>query len=210
MANISAPKGFVPKKTRVGGDWKGLVRTYYIPSGNATATFVGDVVVFNGASGAAGLVVNGYDMEGVAEVVVATSGTVTTGIAGVVVGFYPDQNNLMLKHRAASTVRAVMVCPVENVVFEIQEDALVTPVAAASVNLNTSFTLTAGNATTGVSAFALDSDQVNTSAALPLRILGLSKRVGNALNTLGAGQDPATFDVMFTGSHQSAAAPAGL
>lgn len=210
MPNIIAPKGFVPSKTRTGGDWKGLVKTYYIPSSNATATFVGDVVVFNGASGAAGFTLNGIDMEGVPEVVVATSGTVTTGIAGVVVGFLPDQDNLMRKHRFASTYRAVMVCPVENVVFAVQEDADTTPVAAASIGLNAAFTLTAGNATTGVSAFALDSSTVATTATLPLRILGLTKRVGNAFNTGGSLVDPAVFDVMFTGAHQMAAIPAGI
>lgn len=210
MANISAPKGFVPKKTLSGGDWKGLVRTYYIPSSDGTAVYVGDVVKFDGGSGAAGLSISGMDMEGVASVIRVAAGNVITGIAGVVVGFYPDPDNLMRKHRAASTNRAVMVCPVENIVFEIQEDAVTTPVAAASVNLNASFTTTAGSATTGVSAMALDSDSVNTTGTLPLRVLGLSKRVGNAFNTAGAGSDPATFDVMFTGSHQRAAVPDGL
>ncbi len=209
MANLVAPFGFRPKKTLNGGDWKGLVRTCYIPSSDNTAVFVGDVVKFNGASGAAGLTISGMDMEGVPQVIVVASGTVTTDIAGVVVGFYPDPDNLMRKHRAASTNRAVMICPVPNVVFEVQEDALVTPVAAASVGLNAGFTLTAGGTLSGVSAFALDSDSVNTNATLPIRILGLSKRVGNALNTGGAGVDTATFDVAFTGGSHMAAWAAG-
>ena len=54
MANTSAPKGFVPKRTLHGGAWKGLVKTYYIPSSDGTAVYVGDVVKFNGESGAAG------------------------------------------------------------------------------------------------------------------------------------------------------------
>lgn len=209
MANLVAPSGFRPKKTLSGGDWKGLVRTYYIPSSDGTATFVGDVVKFNGASGAAGLSLNGFDMEGVPQVIVVASGTVTTDIAGVVVGFAPDPDALMRKHRTASTNRVVRVCPIHNVIFDVQEDALVTPVAAASVGLNAGFTLTAGNALTGVSAFALDSDSVNTTATLPIRILGLSKCVGNAFNTGGAGVDAARFDVAFTGGSHMAAWPAG-
>lgn len=210
MANTSAPKGFVPKRTLHGGAWKGLVKTYYIPSSDGTAVYVGDVVKFNGESGAAGLTINGMDMEGIPQVIRVAAGNVTTGVAGVVVGFYPNMDSLMTKHRAASTNRAVMVCPVADVIFEIQEDAVTTPVAAASVNLNASFTTTAGNATTGVSAMALDSDSVGTTGTLPLRVLGLSKRVGNAFNTAGAGSDPATFDVMFTASHQQGQVPDGI
>lgn len=197
MPNINAPKGFVPKRTVSGGDWKGLVKMAYIPSGDGTATYVGDVVIHNSTSGAAGLVVNGIDLEGVPQVIRAASGTAGQNYFGVVVGFLPDQNNLMTKHRAASTNRIALICPLDNVSFEAQEDALVTPIAAASVGLNAAINLAAGSAVTGVSGMMIDSDTVNTTPTLPLKIYSLVKRPDNAFNTGGAGTDPAKFEVIF-------------
>lgn len=201
MANVSNPNGFVPLRAANGGDYKGMIKTYYIPSGDGTATFVGDVVKFNGSTGAAGLVIGGMNCEGVRQVIVVASGTAGQDIAGVVVGFGPDPDNLMRKHRTASTNRLVRVCPVEGVIFEVQEDAVGTPWAGASIGLAGTFTLTAGNATTGISAFALDSSETSNTATFPLKVIGLVPRVGNALNVDGAGTDPARFEVMFNTSY---------
>jgi len=82
-------------------------------------------------------------------------------------------------------------------VYEIQEDADTTPLAAADIGLNISFTTTAGNTATGVSAMELDSSAKAVTATLPLRILGLVQRPDNSFNTLGSTLDPAKFEVMF-------------
>lgn len=197
MANVSAPKGFVPVRHLNGSPWNGATVAMLCDSGDGTAVYIGDVVKFAGSSGAAGQIVAGYDCEGMPTISRDTSATTGQAVAGVVVGFSPDPTNLMLKHRAASTNRVAHVVVDPTVVFEIQEDAVTTPVAAASVGLNAAYVATAGSATTGVSGMVLDSDSVNTTSTLPLKILGLSKKIGNALNTAGAGTDPATFDVMF-------------
>lgn len=197
MANVSAPKGLIPVRHLNGSPWNGLTVPFLCPSSDGTAIFIGDIVKMMGNSGAAGLVVGGYDCEGMAMVNRDTTGTSCPYAVGVVVGFSPDPTNLMNKHRVASTNRVAHVVVDPTVVYEIQEDAVTTPVAAASVGLLAAYTTTAGSATTGVSAIALDSDSVNTTVTLPLKILGLSKKVGNALNTAGAGSDPATFDVVF-------------
>lgn len=200
MSNLSNPNGFVPLRAMDGSGWRGLIRTYYVPSSDGTAIYVGDVVKHNGSSGAAGLTIYGQNCEGMPQVIRVSAGTTGQDIVGVVVGFSPNQDSLMTKHRAASTNRLVYVVPVENVIFEVQEDAATTPVAAASIGLNAAFTTTAGSATTGVSAMALDSDSVNTTATLPLKVLRLVPRVGNALNADGAGTDPARFEVQFNTS----------
>lgn len=202
MSQALAPKGFVPLRTMNGSPYDGKVVMAYIPASDGTATFVGDVVKHNGTSGAAGKVINGLNMEGVPQVIVVASGTAGQDIFGVVVGFLPDPTDLTKKHRAASTDRVALICPVTGgMVFEIQEDAVAANVAAADVGLNASFTLTAGSATTGVSAFALDSSAVATTATFPLKILGLSKRVNNAFGT--ASTDGAYLEVMFnTGLYQ--------
>ena len=200
MANASAPRGFHPVRMLDGSPYNGAHVLALIPSSDGTAVYVGDPVKVNGASGTAGTVVAGMDCEGMPQVIRVAAGTTGQDIFGVVVGFYADPTSLGTRHRAASTNRIAQVALATKVIFEIQEDAATTPVASTSVGLNAAFTTTAGSATTGQSAIALDSDSVNTTSTLPIRIVGLTKRVGNAFNTAGAGSDPATFDVWFNTS----------
>ena len=197
MANLVAPFGFRPVRHTNGSAWNGQTVACLVDSGDGTAIFVGDIVKPAGSSGIAGQVVAGMDVEGMMTVILDTSTTTGQTILGVVTGFSVDPTNRSLKHRAASTSRIAYVCTDPTVVYQVQEDALVTPVAGASVGLCAAIVNTAGNTTTGVSKQVLDSDSVNTTATLPLKILGLSKIVGNALNTGGAGVDTATFDVVF-------------
>jgi hypothetical protein len=212
MPNIDAPSGFRPVG-RTSGLALGALQKAYIPSSDGTAVFVGDLVKVNGSSGAAGTVVQGEDMEGVAQVIRApitdwdavpidgTAGDSTAigSIAGVVIGFKPTPDNLMLKHRAASTERIVYFLPIDqDIVWEIQEDADTTPLAAADIGLNVAMVQTqAGDAVTGRSGMELDSSSKATTNTLPIRLLGLSKTVGNAFNTAGSGSDQAKFIVQF-------------
>lgn len=197
MANVMAPKGFVPVRHLNGSPWNGATVDMLCLAADGTAIFVGDAVQLEGTSGPAGLIVAGQDCEGMMSIEVATPGTAGQDIVGVVVGFSPDPNNLMLKHRAASTNRIAHVCVDPTVVYEIQEDADTTPLTATEIGLVMTFTTTAGNTTTGVSKMALDSSEQSNTATFPLKLLGLSKKVGNAFNTAGAGSDAATFDVVF-------------
>lgn len=204
MPNVDAPSGFRPVRRQSGLPLGGFMK-FYIPSSDSTAVFVGDLVKVNGASGSAGTVIQGEDMEGVPQVIRAAltdwdvAGTDAVSLAGVVVGFKPDPDNLMNKHRAASTNRIVYVCPIDpDYVFEVQEDADTTPIVAASVGLNVAAIETqAGSATTGLSGLEIDSTSVNTTNSLPIRILRLSKTVGNAFNTGGSNTDQAKFEVIF-------------
>jgi hypothetical protein len=200
MPNIDAPRGFLPVRKIDGSPYNGEHVIAYIPSADATATFVGDVVVHNGSSGAAGLSINGMDMEGVPQVIRASTGTTGQNIFGVVVGFLPDSTSLQTRHRAASTNRVALVAMATDYVFEVQEDADTTPLAATNIGQNVSFTTTAGSAVTGQSAEELDSSAAATTATLPLKIIGLSKRVGNAFNIGGSNTDQAVFEVVFNTS----------
>lgn len=196
MANLNAPKGLVPLRHINGSPYNGQFQYFYVPASDGTAIYVGDVVKTAGTSGAAGVFVNGMDMEGVQAVIRVSGGTTGQDIVGVVKGFLPDPTALQTKHRAASTARVALVVTDPTVIYEIQEDAVSTPVAAASVGLNAAFTTTAGSATTGVSGIELDSDSVATTATLPLKVVGLVKRPDNAFNTGGAGTDKAKFEVL--------------
>lgn len=206
MPNVTNPNGFVPLRNLDGSPYNGAGAIYaVIPASNAVATFIGDVVFYEGSAEAAGSSYNGFDLEGMATVGRSASGSVTSGVglAGVVRNILFDSSNLGLRYRTASTKRVVVLTP-PDLVYEVQEDAVGGAVAAASVGLNTAYESGAGNTTTGVSTATLDSSAVNTTATLPLKILGLVKRVNNALNTGGAGTDQARFEVTFNASHRNA------
>lgn len=197
MANTSRPKGLVPVRHLDGSPWNGQTMPFLHSSADAVAIYIGDPVKISGTSGAAGVVVGGMDVEGMATVARDTSGTTGAATIGVAVGFSVDPTNLMKSYCAASEYRVVHVVCDPTVIYQIEEDALTTPIAQASVGLNVALSTTAGSTATGLSGMTLDSDSVNTTATLPLKIIGLAKRPDNALNTGGAGTDPATFEVIF-------------
>lgn len=202
MANRDAPFGFRPVRMLDGSPWNGAITPMVIPASDNTATFIGDVVNFTAAASLAGVTVNGMNLEGVPNVIRSGSGTVGQNTAGVIVGFLPDLTNLNLKYRLASTLRVALVCLADGVIFECQEDATTTPLPAASANLNIPYSTTAGSTTTGVSKMELVSASAAATATLPLRLLGLSKRLGNAYNTAGADTDNAVWEVYFNTSQQ--------
>ena len=84
MANTNAAFGFRPLRYRNGAPWNGAVKEYLIPSSDGTAVFVGDMVKLNGDSGAAGLIVNGRNCEGMPMVIRAAA---ADALLGAVVGF---------------------------------------------------------------------------------------------------------------------------
>lgn len=175
MANLNAPKGLLPVQHLDGSPYNGKVNMYLVPASDGTAMFVGDPVKSGGTAGAVGSSANGIPTEGMPTVTTAAAGNT---LRGVVVGFLPNQDNLMQKHRAASTLRIALVADSPDIVFEIQEDAVGAPTALVDVGENADIVYTAGSALTGISAVQLDSsDHVATTAQL--RILGFVNRPGN-------------------------------
>ena len=197
MANTDRPRGLVPVRYLSGAPWNGKVNMYLVV--DTAAMYVGDIVKHAGGAGAAGAVVFGQDVEGMPTAITCTDGTGTTDTPlGVVVGFLPLQPLQDVNYKAADgTDRIALVVDDPNVVFEAQEDAATTPIVAASIGLNVMFSTTAGSTLTGISAQELISTLVATTSTHPLRILGLSKRPDNALNTGGSNTDKAKFDVIF-------------
>lgn len=209
MANINAPKGFIPLRHLDGSPFNAQLVPYLIPSSDATAVGIGDIVVLAGSAGTAGLIVNGMDTEGIATVTRATVGTTGQNIVGVVRGFLPNPTNLGIKYRAASTAAIALVIVDPTVVYEIQEDAVTTPLAAVDIGLNISFNVSTANTTTGISGVTLISAAKATTATLPVKLLGLVKRPDNAFNTGGASTDQAKFEVLLN-TQVYAANTAGL
>lgn len=177
MANLSRPNGLRPVKTLNGAPWNGQVHMYLCPSADGTAIYVGDAVKSGGTAGAAGVFVNGQDVEGMPTIARCAAGDT---IRGVVVGFLPKQSDLSVLHREASTNRIALVVDDPNVVFEIEEDAVGGALSATEVGENADLVATAGSATTGQSGMVLDSSDHKTATA-QLRILGFVKRPDNAI-----------------------------
>ena len=96
MPNTDAAFGFRPVQHLDGSPWNGKVTMYYVPSTYGTAIFVGDPVIADADAGAAGVTVNGIDVEGMPSVIVGTGTSVVT--RGIVVGFLPNQANLEQLH----------------------------------------------------------------------------------------------------------------
>jgi hypothetical protein len=177
MANVDRPNGLTPVKMLTGAPYTGQFNTYVVDAADETALFIGDAVKqVNTGSDSAAESVYGRDTEGLMHVVQATAGA---AILGVVVGFSPDQDNLMRRHRLADTARLVYVVDDPNVIFEIQEVSGGTPLAAADVGLNASIVVGSGSTTTGMSGMELDNSTELTTATLELKILGLSPKPDN-------------------------------
>lgn len=179
MANVDRPFGLKPVMHLNGSPWNGQTNMYYVPSTYGTAMFVGDAVTSNADAGAAGVVVNGIDVEGMPGIAQAAAGNT---IRGVIVGFLPNQSNLSQSHNPASTARIALVVDAPDVVFEVQEDSVTSTLAVAEVGQNVDLIVGAGNATTGTSAMEIDST-THVSATAQLRVLGLAKRPDNNLGS---------------------------
>lgn len=200
MANVSRIQGFLPKYHIGGASWNGQTQLFPVPAADGTAIFIGDCVKYGTPFGnAAGVQVAGYDTEGMATVINVGTGTISAGtsIVGVCVGFSVDPTARYQRSRLASTARLAYVITDPTVVYEIEEDAVTTPIAVASIGMNAPFTGGTGDTTRFTSTSVIISASATTTATLPLRIMGLVKRPTNALNTGGTATDQAKYEVLF-------------
>lgn len=178
MANVDRPNGLRPVGTGLGAPWNGKVNMYVVESANDTAIFVGDLVKLTGTAADAGETSFGLDLEGMAEIIQSAAGNKSVG---VVVGFMPNPDNLMQKHCPSETRRVALVSDDPNTVYEIQEVSGGTALTSVAVGLNADVVVAAGNTTTGNSGMELDNATEAVTAGLNLTILGLRKRVDNAI-----------------------------
>jgi len=193
MANFIQPRGFVPARYLNGAAWSGGANMYHIPAADANQYNPGDVVL-SAASGA--------DANGIANVTKNTTGTGV--VRGVIIGCLlanPNQPSIVgtnldltVQNIPATKTRDYYVLVVDDpkVVFQIQDDGITTAnLVAASVGLNSSFTVTNPTAPAQNSATVLLSSSFAVTAALTVKLLGLSQLPNNAF---GAN---ATWDVIF-------------
>lgn len=205
MANFIQPRGFVPARYMNGAAWSGGANMYYIPATDTNQYNPGDVVLTAAV---------GADANGIPAVTKNTTGTGV--VRGVVIGcLTANPNNpslvgtnldLTVQNIPATKTKAYYVLVVDDpkVIFQIQDDGVTTAnLVAASVGLNASFTVTNPTAPAQNSATVLLSSSFATTAALTVKIFGLSQ-IPN--NSFGAN---ATWDVIFN-QHEFQGNTAGI
>lgn len=151
----------------------------FIPSTDATATFIGDPVKTAGASGN---IVGGPNVKTVAQC------AATNPIYGVVMGFQQHTvstgMDLGRRHRPASTAMYVLVKPANHQdIYRIQCDDDGSTLATGDIGLNADFIVGSGDTVTGMSGVELDTSTKNTTATLSLKIIGVVDRPDNTLGT---------------------------
>lgn len=168
MANGNVARGLIPVRMADGSPYNGAVDMFYVPASDATALYEGDPVVLAGSA----------DPAGVASV---TRSAAAGSITGAVVGF-ADATSMTAGFRAASTAAYVLVAHGQDVLFEIQEDAVGGAIAAADIGLNADIIVAAGSSYGKTSGVMLDTSTKATTVTLPLRIKGIAQRPDNELS----------------------------
>ena len=173
MANVSRINGFTPVKHISGAPYNGQFNLYEIVAGDGTTTHIGDLV-----KGDTGAGTEGY----MTCVRFAASGQATSGVPiGVIVGFKNDPTNLNYpQYRAASTKRIAMVCDDPGMIYEVQDGAVTANlVSQTTIGLNTGVTCTIGVTTGSNSLMATGTTAPDTTATLPLRVMGIKRAPDN-------------------------------
>lgn len=171
MANVNGAFGLRPVRHLSGAPFNGQLNAYFVASDYATNMFIGDPVVVTGES-----ITDGGVTRPV--VAVATAGA-TNQITGVCMGFVPNPSVVSLGYGIASTLRIALVADAPDILFEVQGDGLVTPIAIANIGVNINLVAGAGSTYTKKSAWALNEDSLGADATYQMTIRGLVEREDN-------------------------------
>lgn len=147
MANSNAPYGFRPVGTLNAASYSGQVRKYAVPADNATAIFIGDIVVAAGTSDAMAV------YPGDVLYPEAAVGAATSKVLGVCVGIEPLYSDLSVNYRKASTFMYIYVDVDPNTIYSVQGDSTVW--AITDIMCNATITATAGDTATGRSKMVI-------------------------------------------------------
>lgn len=178
MANLNAPRGFVPSRYLNGAAWNGACNLYYIPVGDTTQLNPGDPVKSAATADANGI-----------PAITKAAGTDT--VRGVLIGILaanPGGTSLVgtnldltIQNVPATKTRDYYCLVVDDpmVLFEVQDDGLAA-LTATSANKNATFTVANPTAPQQNSASVLATGTVATTNTLNMKIVGLAQRADNA------------------------------
>jgi len=165
-----------------GAPYNGAVRTYYVPSGNGTALYLGDPV---------NLVAGSSDGNGVPTAEIATGGS-THQILGAFMGISNNAGRSVITllqsqtpYLAASQAAYIYVCDDPFLLYAVQEDSVggaITSNGATSANAN--LIAGSGSTVTSQSGWLLDSSTVSavgSDSTLQVRIIQMLQETDNAI-----------------------------
>lgn len=182
MANPNTPYGLRPYAFMSGAPYNGAVRTYAVPSGNATALFFGDPV---------NLIGNSSDGNGVANVVIATAGA-GHQILGTFVGRSNSAGSQPIipllqsnfPYLPASTAAYVYVTDDPFLLYAAQEDGIGGAMVSGAPGGNVEMVAGSGSTVTSQSGWQLDSStlsQAGGDSTFQMRIIELLQEADNAV-----------------------------
>lgn len=185
MANPNTPYGLRPYAYMSGAPYNGAVRTYYVPSGNGTALFLGDPVV---------LITNSSDGNGVPTVEIATAGEGATNyVLGAFMGISNNAGESVITlqqtqtpYLAAAQAAYVYVSDDPFLLYAIQEDSVGGAMASGAGGGNASLVAGAGSTFTSQSGWQLDSSTLShggggTDPDQQLRIIQALQEIDNSI-----------------------------
>lgn len=171
MANVDGKYGLALHEDN---SKSGLIQCV-IPSGDATATFVGDAVKLAD--------LDAIRIDGGMYAPAVIQCAATDPIFGVVMGFnqvIPSGMDLGRRHRPASTSMYCFVKPAHPLdVYRIQCDDDTETIAVSDIGCNADIVVGSGSTTTGMSGMELDSNTTAATAGLQLRVLGFVDKPSN-------------------------------
>lgn len=172
MANVDSPYGLALHEDNSQSNLMLCV----IPSGNATATFVGDAVKTAD--------LDSIKIQGGQYALPVIQAATTDPIFGVIMGFQQHTvasgMDLGRRHRPASVSMYCLVKPAHPLdVYRMQSDDVGTTLGLSSIGCNADIAVGSGNATTGMSAMEVDASTVAATAGLQVRIVGFVDKPSN-------------------------------
>ncbi len=195
MANVDAAYGLALHEDNS----QSSLITCVIPSGDGTATFVGDAVKL-------------YDLDSVRidggpYALPVVQAAATDPIFGVVMGFnqvIPSGMDLGRRHRPVSTSMYCFVKPAHPLdIYRIQCDDDTETIAVSDIGSNADIVVGSGDTISGMSGMELNSDTTAATAGLQLKIVGFVDRPSNQVGV-------ANQDVLVTINQNQAFNDAGV
>lgn len=186
MANTSKINGFRPVKHVTGAPYNGQANIYGVASGDSTALFVGDVVKLAADGNAAGIQYVTAHAAGVAGtgqpalgVVVGVINTKLDPVDGRMSGGSISLDTPV--YRPGSVEQYVLVSDAPDLIYEVEATAAGSAYsfAVTDIGQNANIFAGSGSTTTGNSAHSLNMSDKGTTATLPFKILGVSKKIDN-------------------------------
>ena len=176
MASVLA--GFRPVKHLNGSPYNGQVNRYMISASDSQVTNVGDLVQLSDNDA---LTDTTYGV-GVYPAVERIGSGSAVPIVGAIVGFEPNYADLNTSaYRAASVKRIALVADSPDLIFAAPQDGTGGVIAAGDVGKNWEINLgTAASTAPYASGMSVDSSTVNTTATLPLQVVGITASPDNS------------------------------